>query len=230
MSDYTISINSLAEYLEASDARKKSILKEQIKVNEFKAQWYQLAKARIKKSIQLSGDLKPVNNGIKVLNDKSPLTKQKKSDKECSIEALKNFKKMVLPTLIQENEIETINEKWKQLTIYGVIVKMKPTLVFKMKINGKTHVGACQVHISKRKPFNNVQSKLVSTLLFQYVSNHIAGEGEIPNNELCFCVDPFAGTTINAFSNISLDMKKIKKICLDMQKVWKQALKEMKAA
>lgn len=230
MSDYTISINSLAEYFEASDARKKSILKEQIKVNEFKAQWYQLAKARIKKSIQLSGDLKLVNNGIRELNNKTPLTKQKKSDKECSIEALKNFKKMAIPTLIKENEIETINMEWKQLTFFGVKVKMKPTLVFKVKINGETHVGACHVHISKRKPFSNVQSKIVSTLLFQYVSNHIATEGEIPNPELCFCIDPFAGTTINSFSNISVDMKRIKKICIEMQYVWKQAIKEMKVA
>ncbi|MFZ5551875.1 MAG: hypothetical protein ACOZCO_02075 [Bacteroidota bacterium] len=230
MKDYSISINSFAEYLMASESRQRAILKEQLKVNKIKAQWYQLAKARIKKSIGLSGDLSPVNNGIKTLNARKPEKKNKKIDKECSIEALKKFQKIELPTLIKENKVEVISSELKYLTFYGVRVKLKPTLVFKIKMNGEIHVGACQIHISKRKPFNNSQSKIVTTLLYQYVSNHITLEGEIPNPELCFCIDPFAGTTINSFSNITLDMIKIKEMCYSMHKAWKQVIREMKAA
>lgn len=213
MTKYQISINPFAEYLEATESRRLKILEEQQVPDPVRIPYYQLAKARIKKSIELSGSLRPINSAIKLLTEKTPVKEWQKNDRKNSIIALENFKKMLLPEVIKENKLEIIKPKQKHLNFNGITILISPNIVFRITIDGVKYIGACKIHISKGKAFSHKQSKLVANLLEQYLSNCVAEEDEIVDNSLCFCLDPFAGTTINSNSKVVIDMKQVKQLC-----------------
>lgn len=216
MTNIHISINPLAEYLEATAKRKRKILEEQQNPDPVRIPYYQLARARIKQSIESSGSLKPVNAGIKELNKRKPLKDWQKSDKINSIKALELFSGMLLPQLILENKLELISVKQKHITFNGVRVKVSPNIVFRIVVDGVKHIGACKIHLSKGKIFSTKQSKLVAAVLELYLSNCVAEEDEYVNPVLCFCLDPFAGTTINSNNKVNFDMQVVKEMCQDI--------------
>lgn len=225
-----ISINPFAEYLEATESRKKQILKEQMIPDPVRIPYYQLARARMKTSILNSGDHSVIQRGINDLKAKKTIKKWQISDKENSSIALNRFKELILPKQILENELELISTKSKHFTLFGVRIKISPNLIFRINIDGVNHIGACKIHISKGKPFSNKQSKIVATLLYQFLSNHVAEEDDYVNPELCFCLDPFAGTTINSYSKITVDMKIIKQLCSEIPKKWDIVVQEQNFA
>jgi hypothetical protein len=225
-----ISINPFAEYLEATESRRRQILKEQMDPDPVRVPYYQLAKAKMKASLANSGDFFAIKIGIKELTARKPVIKWKISDRINSITALENYRNMLFPKLITENKLEIIRAKQKHLNFNGITIKISPNIIFGIMIDGVKHIGACKIHVSKGKPFSNKQSKVVATLLNQYLSNCVAGEDEYVNPELCFCLDPFAGTTINSFTKILVDMKIIKEVCEEIKKNFGGAQNQMKVA
>lgn len=217
MSKYQISINPFAEYLEATESRRAAILKEQLSPNKVKVFHYQLAKARIKKSIALSGSYKPVKDGIKILKERKPENSKKKSDQISSIEALERYMNMLLPDSIKDNKLELISVKQKDIDYEGISIKVSPDIIFRITIGNQKYIGGCKLHVSKRKPFSHKQSKLVAGLIDFYLSNVVVKEDEIVDSVLCFCLDPFAGTTINSNSKVALDMQLVKKLCSEIK-------------
>ncbi len=219
MKPIQISINPLAEFSEASDTRKERIRAEALDPNPIKIAYYQMARARIKSSIASGGDITNVNNAITDLKSRKPENTRQKSDYTCSVEALEKFKTMVLPQKLINNQIEIISTTSKGIHLYGLDITVAPNLIFKINIDGTNHVGACKIHLSKHKVFSTKQSKLVATVLYQFVSDHVADECDFVDPDLCFCVDPFAGTTINADGRISVMMRYIETVCDEIRKV-----------
>ncbi|HKC69408.1 MAG TPA: hypothetical protein VKG26_14330 [Bacteroidia bacterium] len=217
MNTYHISINPFAEYLEATEARRINILKEQQDPDPVRIPYYQLAKARIKKSIALSGSFKPIDDGIKTLQARKPIKDWQKNDRTNSIIVLDKFKKMLLSDLIKENKLEIISPKQKHINFKGITINISPNIIFRVTIDGTKYIGACKIHISKGKPFSHKQSKLVANLIEQYLSNVVAEEDEVVDPVLCFCLDPFAGTTINSNSQAGYDMKLVKQLCSEIK-------------
>jgi hypothetical protein len=217
MATFQISINPLAEYLEATEARRKAIIKEQLNPPTNKTFHYQLAKSRIKKSVALSGDLKPVTFGIEELKKRKPEKDRQKSDIINSIIALERYAKMPLHRLILENSLEIIPVKQKYIIFQDISVTISPEVIFRINIDGAKQIGACKLHVSKGKPFSTKQSKLVAAFIELYLSNCVADEGEEVNPVLCFCLDTFAGTIINSNNKISLDMAVVKKLCEEIK-------------
>lgn len=91
MSKYHISINQLAEFVTASDAKKLTIVKNQLKPVKFLVPRYASAKGSIRKYLTNVNDLKPIYEGIKKQTDRQATTKWQLSDKQVSIEALEKF-------------------------------------------------------------------------------------------------------------------------------------------
>jgi hypothetical protein len=218
-----ISINPLAEYLEATAARRNRILEEQINPDPIKLPWYQLAKARMKLSIKKNGAHAPIDNGIKELQQRQPDKKWKEINIKNSILALTNFKEMILPDLIKDNSLEIVKADQKYLNLYGVHIIIAPNILFRITIDNNKYLGAVKFHISKEKKFSVNQSKLVASLIYQYLSNVVAEEDDIVLPELCLCMDAFAKTTVNSFTRIKYDMSQIKKACDEILKLVRAA-------
>jgi hypothetical protein len=230
MQNTRISVNPLAEYLLATERRRNQILKDQLNPDPLRIPRYQLAKARIRKSISLNGDLKPINDGIRVLKNKKPEKQWQKNDVVNSIIVLEKFKKMTIHSLITDNEIEVIKPEQKHLNFKGLSIIISPDVIFRITIDGKKCIGACKIHISKTKPFNHVQSKLIANLLEQYLSNCVAGEDDFVDPALCFCIDPFSGTNINSNSRVSIDMKQVTQLCEEIKQNLQNLIDQQRAA
>lgn len=224
-SEILVPMNAFAEYLEAdTDEKKINILKYQLKmkVAESKAVYGNTARAQIRATILNGLNHSLTEKKIKEVRSLTPDEDDKwhKIDQKVNIAILERFKEMSFPKVIIGKKLEKIHTEYTTMPFYGVNIKIVPTLIFRININGKKHIGACMVHSSQKSPFTVTQSKIVATLLYQFLSYCIAQEDEYVNPELCFCIDPYAGTTINSNSHFSVDMKNIKKICSELPKNW----------
>jgi hypothetical protein len=220
MKKIEISINPFAEFLEATESRRIKILEEQQDPDPVRIPYYQLARARMKKSIELSGSFKPVNEGINLLKEKKPEKKWQKNDVINSVIVLEKFKEMPLNKLIRENELEILKPEQKHIDFHGITIKVSPNIIFRVTIDEIKYIGACKIHVSKEKAFSHKQSKVVASLLELYLSNCVAEEDEIVDPVLCFCLDPFAGTTINSNSKVAFDMKLVKEMCKEIKRLY----------
>ncbi len=91
-----ISINQLADFAEASESKKKSIIKQQIKPDKNRVSWYQRAKGAIRRYLTNVSDPTPLKEALKAIRASVPASKHQISDKNVSIEALE---KMLLRVL-----------------------------------------------------------------------------------------------------------------------------------
>jgi hypothetical protein len=222
--NYIISINQLADFSNATDAKKRRIIKQQKTPNKFLVSWYQLAKSRIRKTIANNGDLKPILDGIEELKAKKPEKPRQIIDRMVSLDALKRFIKIKLPVLLKEVPHEVIKKpKLKSIIVNGVEVLISPDVIFRLKIDGKNYIGAVKVHISKNNVFDNQQSKYISSLIYKYVNDVVAKEDEEVMKELCLSIDVFGEKVIAVPKDFSKAITDIEVICEEVKTFWKAA-------
>lgn len=229
MKNIEISINPLAEFIEATDSRKKRIIAEQLDPDPVRIPYYQKARSVIKKSILSNGDTKIVDEAIPQIAGKSVLKRWQRNDKTNSINALNLWKGMNLPEKLSNYKLELVKTKAKFLPLHGIQIKVSPTAIFKIEIDGQTYVGAFKIHLSKGKAFSIKQSALVAQLLNLFLNNFVAGEDEIVDPQLCLCIDPFSGTIVSASNKIKYDTNQLKKACKEIVSIhddnsWEQSI------
>lgn len=206
----------MAEFLEATESRKKRIIKEQLEPDPVRIPYYQKARSVIKKSILSNGDMTVVDEAIPQISGKSVLKDWQKNDKTNSLKVLNLWKEMKLPNKITENKLMLVSTKAKFLPLYGIQIKVSPTAIFKVEIDGQIYLGAFKIHLSKGKAFNIKQSALVAQLMNLFLNNFVVGENEIVDPQLCICIDPFSGTMVSASNKIKYDVSQLKKACKEI--------------
>ncbi|MEQ8473878.1 MAG: hypothetical protein RIC35_21960 [Marinoscillum sp.] len=220
MSSPKISINQLAEFHSATDASKKRIIKNQQSPNKFLLPWYQLPKARIKKCIELRGDKSPIEEAMKLLENKAPQNDRQRIDKQVSIEALERFVTMRLPSVLSDiGEYEIIRPSKKFLMIGEVEIIVAPEVVIKGRLNNQVVYGAVKIHISKNKPFDFTKATYVATTIKKYLEAAVAQENEFVIPDLCICLDVFSGRLVKA-STESITFLEIENICNELNRLW----------
>jgi hypothetical protein len=223
MSKYIISINQMAEFSTATESVRKRIIKQQLNPSKVRVGYYQMPKARVKKSIQEKGDLQPVLNGIKTLMARKPETKYQERNRLVSIEAMERFVTMKLPSVLQEIDYEVIKPKKKSTDFSDVEVLVSPDLIIKGIFNGKTVIGALKIHISKHNPFDLQKSQLVSAGIYHFLNDEVVKEGEEILPELCLCLDVFGGRTVSAKDSYKSKYSEIIAICNEIKNMWDAA-------
>ncbi|WP_422359323.1 hypothetical protein [Reichenbachiella sp.] len=220
MGNYKISLNQLAEFYNATDAGKEKIVNQQMKPNPFLIPWYQLPKARLKKSLGDNGNLDPVIDALGILKSRVPKNRRQEIDRQVSIEALERFVEMQLPSIFKETEYEVIKPKRKSTIIGGVDVLVAPDLVIKSQIDGDVFYGGVKIHISKGKPFSIQQGKIVSDTILTYLTAEVIKPGEFVLPEACYCLDIFAGRIVPAKAEDHITSSEVRNICKKVKQVW----------
>lgn len=220
MSKYYISINQFAEFSSATEASKKRIIKQQKIPNKLLIPWYQRAKGAIRKFFSDVKDYTPIDNAIKILEEKVPTNDRQKADKIASIQALELIKKLSLPKTLSVMNYELITADDKSLLINDVDIKVAPEIIIRAKYKNEVVYGAIKIHISKGKPFNHNQALYVSTLLHQFLVKKLAKRGERILPELCLCLDVFSERLVPAPPNIVKEMTEIKAVCNEVKMLW----------
>lgn len=223
MGNCQISLNQLADFSDSTEYGKKRIIAQQLVPDRFRIPWYQLSKARVKKSIELKGNLDPVYDGIKTLMAKKPTNKRQETDRRVSIEALERFVNMRLPKLLQDIDFMVIKAHKKHFTFAGVDIIVAPEIIVKAFIDGKTVVGGIKIHISKGKPFDLKKSQIVASTVFRYLEEEFSGKGWTVLPKLSFCLDVFGGRIVSANNVDDLIFSEVEKICKEIKDLYNAA-------
>ncbi|WP_412987757.1 hypothetical protein [Pontimicrobium sp. IMCC45349] len=222
--EYKISINQLADFSNATESKKKRILKQQKKPNPFLIPWYQLAKSRIKKVIVTNGDLKPIELGIEELKSRIPKNQRQSIDKQVSIEALRLFKEVRLPQMLKDFSYEIVKKgKIKSIYMNGVEVIISPDVIYRVEINGRKFLGGVKLHVAKGNIFDNKQLRYISTLIYKYLNEVIAQKDEEVLKDLCLSLDVFGQRVISAPNNIQKSLHDINRYCDEIKTLWSVA-------
>lgn len=223
MNGYHLSLNQFAEYSGATVRGKVRIIKQQLNPNPFLIPWYQLSKARIRKSLELGGDLKPIYEGIEILLKRKPDNKRKQNDRQVSLESMQRFIEIKLPEILSKIDYEVIKPEKKTLNIGGVGIIVAPDLVIRGKLSERMVLGGIKIHISKNKPFDFRQSQFVAAIIKRYLEEEVAVNGDVVLPELCFSLDVFGERIVPAPSKAHIINHEIETICLSIIENWDEA-------
>lgn len=225
MKEYKISVNQLADFTRGSEAKRRSIIKQQKNPSKIIVARYGLAKARFRKFVATRGDIAPVLEGIEQLKNKKPTTDWQANDKKVSLEAMERFIKLKLPSLLQDLDSYEILKKFpfNSFMFSGVDIIVSPDVIVKGVVGDKTYIGAVKIHVSKSAPFETEESKYVATCIYNYLNSFIKTKDIIVLPELCLCIDVFADSIISAPRNIEYVNSKLGEYCLEIIKIWDAA-------
>lgn len=213
-----LSVNQFANYTRATEKGKQKIVAQQLNPNKFLVPWYQLSKARIKKSLE-SKDLLPIHDGIKELMNRVPQNRRQDIDRRTSIEALERFVQMNILKIFSKYDYTVIKPEIKSVVISGVEVIVAPDIIIRTIVDGKVSYGAVKIHICKSKPFDLKRAEIVSTIIYKYLKTSIAKQDEVVLPEFCFCLDVFGGRIVSVPSNLNALNEEITETCKDIQRV-----------
>lgn len=218
---YTISINPLAEFIKATDARKKRIIEQQKKPSPIIVNWYQLAKSRMKKFIINNADYETIDDAILTLKNRKGLNQRQVIDRQVSLEALERFIKLKIPNVLQEKDIEFYKFKNKSIIYQNVEITVSPDVIFSIKRDGIKHYGAIKLRVSKSKTFDNDQQNLIASTLYEYLKQNIIDNKSVIEPDLCLSLDVFGNgyKALNANSNDTL--VNYKSYFEEIKNIWK---------
>lgn len=213
MGKYYISINQLADFSVATKSSKRRIIKQQVTPNKLLIPWYQLSKSRIKKYFKEHFDSTTIQEGIKILKDKKPISTRQITDRRVSIEALERFILIRLPKALENIEYTIIKPHKKTIIVNSVEIIVAPEIVIRGKFKsgiykGKNVLGAIKIHISKTHPFELKQTQYVATTIFDYLQKEVVEKDDIVLPQLCLCLDVFRGQYIAADNTSNKFIKK----------------------
>ena len=220
MNRYEISINQFADFSKATDNAKRRIISQQLEPNPFLVPWYQKTKSSLRKSFEQKGDLAPIYEGIQFLRQKKVTSQRQVTDRRVSIEALERFIAMKMPSILSDVDYEVIKPKKRTTTISDVEVIVAPDIVINGNIKGKDVLGGVKIHISKNKPFDLHQSKIVATTIHTYLLNEVAKDGVEVMPDLCLCLDIFGERIVSADNQNKELLKEIDNLCFEIKELY----------
>lgn len=216
MSAPKISLNKLGEYMNATPARRRRIIEDQIAPKEFIAARYADARENIVDCIagKISEDeLTQIAEDLRKKEYDSKFTTQ---DKNLSADAIDSF--LEISDQIPEHykfEKVSANEK-STLEISGVDVSIRPDAY--IKNDNDEVVGALKLHFPKSNPLTTASGEYVATALKAFVQE---GAKNPIDHKLCIVVDVPSSSVISAPKAGKKRMIDIEAACEEIGAQWK---------
>ena len=214
-----ISVNKLAEYLEATPTRRKKIIYDAKYPSKFIVTRYADIRETITMYFQKGQDENILLSAIAKLEKKKPETEFQEQDIALSIESLE----MLLETdttALEGLDIEAFTSHNELVTISGVDISINPDMVLKKKTGNKTNVGTAKIHLSKNNYLSLESQKIVAALLHDYTQKHISKEAETPNQKLSLSLDVFQQTIECSPTGFKVRMRNIEAACEEIALWW----------
>lgn len=183
-----ISVNKLAEYMRATPARRRGIIRDQKQPREIVVARYQDVYAAIADCLLNANDLAPVHERLETLYMATPKTTWEAQDKQLSADALESFLTFVDEIDLSGFDVAKAPENLPLMTISGVGVSVKPAVL--LRIPGTSQVvGAVHVYVSKLFAFEQEAAAYAGTILHQYL-DAVLSQGRA-DSARCFVIDVF---------------------------------------
>ncbi len=216
-----ISINSLTEFVGASDLKKRRIIKDQKKVDMLKVIWYKTVKSALPKYVKSGFDITILEEAIRYLRGFDQSTNNRKSNVINSITAIESFVEMNFTKNLPNVNYHFYDKlEKKDYELNGVLVRVTPDVVFDWIEDGNRNIGAIKFHFGKSKELDVLTGRLRSSLVCDFLRKSIASKNDIVSPQYCFCVDVFHAKIFRAPNVISFDIELLKKSCKEINVLW----------
>jgi hypothetical protein len=214
-----ISINKLAEYLEANSTRRKQIIYDAKYPQDIKGVRYIAAKEVMCTYLTDHRDKIQLKAAIEKFSKKKATTTWQIQDRDLSVEMLNTLLTVDLSSL-KDCDLFLFDEENKLLTVKGVAISIYPDIIVKSSKKGITQKGVIKLHTSKTYPLNDESKKIVAGMLFTYVSAHLLKTGEVANSKLCISCDLITGSISSAPGSFASRFKRIEAACEEIALRW----------
>lgn len=221
MALFTISLNQIAEAKSGTDKKKRRIVQQQLVVNKFLTPWYQLAKNRIKRHLENVSDETILPKAVEDIRMGREDTPKYKNMKRVSLEAIDKVEKMRFSNILVD-KYEVVKPEDKTLEFQNIRITISPDVVFKYVEDGVKKVGAIKFHVSKSKPFDLQQCRLISNLLKHFLLEKIVQDGEVVDERTCWAYDVFGERLVPAERDINLTKSEIVALCDELGAIYRE--------
>lgn len=211
-----ISINKLAEYLKADSVRRRRIIEDQKAPSDFITTRYKDARRAMVNYILNDFDASIIENEIEILSVKIADTDFKENDIKTSLEALKCFMKIELPTELLKYKRCKPTKKYS-IEIKGITLNVNPDVIIKGKLKGQNFIGGIKLNIVKGHSLNENDRKNVATMIHQVLE-----EKSVSTSNLNFCIsiDVFSKEYDFAPKSYKNRRKQIEYACDELSIIW----------
>ncbi|MEO7098764.1 MAG: hypothetical protein ABI162_05340 [Luteolibacter sp.] len=212
-----VSLNKLGEYhSQTNPARRRTIVKDQIKSNKAAAPTYQKAIPIIAAcGIGPSFDSGKLSRLIEALSDQNGGTAWVKNDRTNTILALKHWQEIAgrIPILAGFT-VSKGEHSPPKIKMGGTDISIRPDLIIRGIYRGNEVVGGIKLHFSKTfaHQLPKEGGKCVAALTQQFLQV-TKSKGETARHALCFSVDIFAERIVSAPQNQANLLKSIEASC-----------------
>ena len=214
-----ISVNKLAEYLEAISTRRRKIVEDAKYPEKFIVTRYKDARGVINNFLSNNIDEEFVLDTIIEFENKESDTEFQEQDNRLSGESLESILEADI-SLLDGCEVSTYEDKNELIEISGVDISVNPDLLVTKIVDGVRAIGAMKLHISKTNQLSDESQKVVAVMLYLYVGKFIIGKGEAENPKLCLSFDVFKQCIECCPTSYKHRIKKIEAACEEIGLWW----------
>lgn len=217
-----ISVNKLAEYMNASAVRRRQILRSLKSDKDFRKARYSAVRAVLKRYFESKYDNSILGNVIadmqERLEDPKGLTKWAVDDINNSIIAAESLKLAILPSFT-DYDIISQTPKLDEVELGGVTVTIKPEIYLRHKVTKK--IGGIKIHFSKTEGnrLNQQSMKYAATIIKYGLMANGATEANIAN-EACLSIDVFNKAAVSATSSYKQSIDALTAACEEIAARW----------
>lgn len=213
-----ISVNKLAEYLEANVTRRKQIIYDAKYPAAYKSTRYKEAGETIILFLIGSKGEDYVLSIIEDLEKKTPRSDFQDNDNKLSAELLESFLDSDI-SLLDGCKINICDHDNVLVDINGVNISINPDLIVVKKINKTTQIGAIKLYLPKTELSEEGQ-KIVATMIYIYVDKNLIQKDEVANLKLCLSFNVFNKHFECAPTAYKLRMRQIEIACEEIALRW----------
>lgn len=223
VNDPRISVNKLAEYMVSKAARQRKLLKDRKYPDpDFQMGMYHReaseAVARYLVSDQISTD--PIDNQISVIKQQTPDKIGTQRRLNSNIEAMERFLEMLDDFDFGTAQAEHGEHSPQKLTYHGVEISVRPEIILRGNIKGKSVVGGVKLHFAKSFEMTDETAGFVSAAIQEYCDRYMTFDGSIVHSAYCQVFDIGSGNVFPGVKSTKSRLRDIEDTCRNIADIW----------
>lgn len=218
-----ISVNKLAEYMMSKAARQRRILRQRkYPDQDFQIGMYHREAAEAVGLYLANGGISSdvIEARIQSLEQQTPATIGTQRRINSNIEALERFLGMLDDFDLGEADVTLGEHAPPKLTFHNVQVSVRPNVILRGSVKGKSVVGGIKINFAKGFTFDADAAGYVSAAIQDFCKRHIATDQETVYPQYCqvFCVG--GGEVFQGVKATKARLKDIEDTCLNIADIW----------
>ncbi|MDP2360629.1 MAG: hypothetical protein Q8O14_07735 [bacterium] len=216
-----ISVNKLGEYMVASAARRRGLVRDQKRPRDFIVARYSDAYTAIREFLVSGGaDFSSLDRAISRLETASTTSEWQEQDRQLSIEAIEAFIDLSDSLDLANFRATATEGDAPQLTIAGVSVSVRPELLLQgTRPDGNSTAGAIKLCIAKNSPLGIDAGHYVATVVHQYLTDCLR-PAALLEPSACIVLDLFAREIYVAPRSFKRKRTDIEAACEEIARAW----------